>query len=134
MHVLALSTKRRRRSRIMTFVCKTYEIPVSACRAFRAGDRSVLICERNGTFFAHSATCPHQGNSLDGARLWGDLIDCPWHHYLFDVATGENVYPRRVYPSDRPDLQAAVRPLASFPTEVRDGAIFVRFPPAGGDP
>jgi 3-phenylpropionate/trans-cinnamate dioxygenase ferredoxin subunit len=112
----------------LTFVCKTAEIPPSTCRAFQIGHRQVLICEYAGAFYAHSALCPHQGNSLDGASLWGSRIDCPWHHYLFDVVTGENVYPRRVYPSDRPDLTSSVAPLRTYPTEVRNGDLFVAFP------
>jgi nitrite reductase/ring-hydroxylating ferredoxin subunit len=88
----------------------------------------VLLCEHAGEVFAHSPLCPHQGNPLDGARLWGELIDCPWHHFQFHVVTGENVYPRRVYPTDRGDLEPTVRPLKSYRTCVRDGMVFVEFP------
>lgn len=112
----------------MTFICKTSEIPASTCRAFRVGDRSVLICEHDGAFFAHSTNCRHRGESLDGARVWGETIDCPWHHYLYDLRTGENVYPRNVYPADRPELEANLRPLATFPIEVRDEDLFVGLP------
>ncbi|MGZ3498841.1 MAG: Rieske (2Fe-2S) protein [Vulcanimicrobiaceae bacterium] len=112
----------------MKFVCKTSEVPREGCREFSVAGRHVLICEHNGSYFAHSATCPHQGNSLDGARLWDGLIDCPWHHYLFDVATGENVYPRRILPSDRHDLLRTVRSLRTFTAKVRDGDLFVALP------
>jgi 3-phenylpropionate/trans-cinnamate dioxygenase ferredoxin subunit len=119
-------------SRAVTFVCKTSEVPQSGCREFKVGRRHVLICEYQSQFFAHSALCPHQGCSLDGARLWGDLVDCPWHHYMFKVTTGENVYPRRVLPNDRPDLLETVRSLRTFPTKVHDGKVFVEFPSRQG--
>jgi 3-phenylpropionate/trans-cinnamate dioxygenase ferredoxin component len=111
----------------LTFVCRTSEVPTSTCREFFVGRRRVLICEHEGTYHAHSSICPHQGNSLDGASLWGRNIDCPWHHFLFDVVTGENVYPRSVYPTDRPDLLRTVAPLRTYATEVRDGDLFVSF-------
>jgi nitrite reductase/ring-hydroxylating ferredoxin subunit len=66
--------------------------------------------------------------ALDGARLWDGLIDCPWHHFQFDVVTGKNVYPRRVYPSDRRDLMKTVRCLRTFPTHIEGRNVFVQFP------
>jgi 3-phenylpropionate/trans-cinnamate dioxygenase ferredoxin subunit len=95
------------------FVCKTSEVPASACREFVVDRRRFLICERNGSYYAHSSSCPHQGNSLDGAQIWGDAIDCPWHHYLFDLVTGTNLYPK------------GTPALRTYPAEVRDGAVFV---------
>jgi nitrite reductase/ring-hydroxylating ferredoxin subunit len=31
--------------------------------------------------------------------MWGDAVDCPLHHYLFDLRTGSNLYPVPVYPA-----------------------------------
>lgn len=85
----------------------------------------MLVCNYDGVLFAHSGACPHEGRSLDGARLWGDLIDCPWHHYTFNVVTGENVYPGCVRPADRPDLLPGAIALRTFPMEVRGNEVFV---------
>lgn len=106
-------------------VCSVTDVPRGTCREFPAGRRTVLICNYNGEFFAHSAACPHEGRSLDGASLWGDVIDCPWHHYTFNVVTGENVYPSSVRPADRPDLLAGAIALRTYPVQIRDGNVFV---------
>lgn len=55
-------------------------------------------------------------------------MECPWHHYRFDPATGKNLYPADVYPDDLPQLQADVQPVEAFPVEVRGDEVFVGVP------
>ncbi|MHC8504289.1 hypothetical protein HF519_17915 [Pseudonocardia bannensis] len=38
---------------------------------------------------------------MDGGGVYGDEVDCPHHHYTYDGRTGENRYPRRVFPRSR---------------------------------
>ncbi len=42
------------------------------------GDRSVEIPSR----------CPHRGAPLDGGRIFGSFLECPWHGATFDLRTG----------------------------------------------
>jgi len=37
--------------------------------------------------------CPYRFNPLEGAVLWGPLIDCSWHHFQFDRRTGVITFP-----------------------------------------
>jgi nitrite reductase/ring-hydroxylating ferredoxin subunit len=114
------------RSRFV-FVCAAFEVPRSACREFRVDGRRVLICEDGGGYYAHSAVCPHQEYSLDGACLWNGSINCPWHGYTFDVVTGRNEYPGRVYPVGIPGPSKAIGSLDTFATELRGDRIYVAF-------
>ena len=57
--------------------------------------------------------------------LWDHLIDCPFHHFQYDVRTGENVFPKNVYPPDVSYLQQQLRPLQTYPVKVEDGEIWV---------
>ena len=57
--------------------------------------------------------------------MWGPLLDCPWHHFQYDVRTGENQFPRNVYPEDLPGLDEQVKPLRVYPVEIREGEIWV---------
>jgi 3-phenylpropionate/trans-cinnamate dioxygenase ferredoxin component len=98
-------------------ICFARDVLPSTCREFEAGRRRVLICEYQGAYYAHGAICPHRGNSLDGAPLWKGAIDCPWHHYLFDVVTGQSQDPARDVPS-----------LQTFPLERRGDDLYVAFP------
>jgi nitrite reductase/ring-hydroxylating ferredoxin subunit len=112
-----------------TRVCEASEIAPSTCREFEVGRRRVLICEYLGGYYAHSTLCPHRGNPLDGALLWDGAIDCPWHHYTFDVVTGENRYPARYYPEEiLSNFAETVRPLRTFPLERRGGDLYVALP------
>lgn len=51
-----------------------------------------LVREVGGDILVHSATCPHLLGPLDGPVEEGS-IQCPWHGYTFDLATGQCVSP-----------------------------------------
>lgn len=72
--------------------------------------------------------CPHRQNPLEGATLLGYLLDCPWHHFQYDVRTGGNHFPRNVYPPDMPGLEAQLRPLRTYSVNVAGGDLLVDVP------
>jgi 3-phenylpropionate/trans-cinnamate dioxygenase ferredoxin subunit len=101
------------------------EIPPGRTLFTRIGSKPILIANVAGQFFAVHGLCPHRNNPLDGATLLGPLIDCPWHHFQYDVRTGENHFPRNVYPSDMPQLQAQLGSLRVYQVDVRDQEIWI---------
>jgi 3-phenylpropionate/trans-cinnamate dioxygenase ferredoxin component len=101
------------------------EIPPGQCKFVWAGEAAVLLVNYRGTIYALSGICPHRNNPLEGAVLWGHFVDCPYHHFQYDVRTGENHFPKNVYPEDMPQLEQQVRPLRSYPVEVREGEVWV---------
>jgi 3-phenylpropionate/trans-cinnamate dioxygenase ferredoxin subunit len=76
----------------------------------------------DGTVAAASAVCPHRGEDLSEGMLYLGAIDCPLHHYLYDLRTGDNLYPRNVFPAD---LAAGLTPLPLYPVREEDGWIWV---------
>jgi nitrite reductase/ring-hydroxylating ferredoxin subunit len=87
-------------------------------------NRNVLLARLDdGTVAASAVACPHQGGDLSQGMLYMDAIDCPLHHYLYDLRTGINRYPREVYPAD---LAADLAPLRLYPVRETDGWIWVR--------
>ncbi len=106
-------------------VAHSEEIPAGQTRYYMAAGRAVVVAHWEGGFYALSGTCPHRGNPLRDAQLWGCLIDCPWHHFQYDIRTGENHFPRDVYPADDPELQQQLRPLATYRLELRGSEIWV---------
>lgn len=106
-------------------VSRVEEIPRGGTRFFTVRNRPVLLSNRHGTIHAHYGRCPHQGNTLEGARLWDNLLTCPWHQFQYDIRTGENVYPRNVYPADLSHLDRQLLPLRTYPVEVRGGEVWV---------
>ena len=56
---------------------------------------------------------------------------CPACHFQYDVTTGENHYPKNVYPEDYPRLQEQLQPLKTHPVQVTDGDVWVDLDGAG---
>ncbi|HSB15672.1 MAG TPA: Rieske 2Fe-2S domain-containing protein [Bryobacteraceae bacterium] len=106
-------------------LARAAEIPPGQTRFVWAGEAAVLLVNYRGAIYALSGICPHRNNPLEGAVLWGHLVDCPYHHFQYDVRTGENHFPKNVYPEDMPQLEQQVRPLRSYRVEVREGDVWV---------
>lgn len=104
-------------------VAQAAEIPEGALKEVSAGFERIVIANHAGKFYAFEAKCPHMGGPLGEGTLVGAQIDCPWHHYLYDIATGENYYPKSVYPTE---LKHNVKPLRTFPVRVIDGRVKVK--------
>ena len=75
----------------------------------------------DGTAVAVGPTCPHQHRPMDGASLYSEVV-CPHHHYTYDARTGENLYPKRVFPDRR---AARVQPIVVFDAWDEDGWLWV---------
>ena len=106
-------------------LARVEEIPPGRTKFFRLGSKTVVLANRAGQMYALQGICPHRNNPLEGAILWDHLLDCPWHHFQYDVRNGENHFRRNVYPADLPRLQEQVRPLKTYPVEVKEGEVLV---------
>jgi nitrite reductase/ring-hydroxylating ferredoxin subunit len=104
-------------------VAQSAEIPEGALKEVAAGAARIVIANHAGNFYAFQARCPHMGAPLSEGTLVGSKIDCPWHHYLYDLATGENYYPKSVYPEE---LKHAVPRLKTFPVRQVNGRLEVK--------
>lgn len=59
-------------------------------------DGTALVLVRVGDrIFACGDTCAHRGGPLSGGKLTGTRLACPWHGWMYDVRTGECVFPGR---------------------------------------
>ena len=96
--------------------------PGTLSRAQVDGRKLVLARLDDGTLAAAPVACPHQGADLSEGMLYIDAVDCPLHHYLYDLRTGENRYPRNVFPAD---LAAGLKPLPLYPVKEEGGWIWV---------
>jgi len=99
--------------------------PGKVARAEVAG-RVLALVNMDGVVHAVDAVCPHQGGPLEQGTLWQGKLQCPWHFFLFDLATGSNCYPANVYPDDMPQLREQLAPLRVFPVRIEDGRVLVQ--------
>jgi 3-phenylpropionate/trans-cinnamate dioxygenase ferredoxin subunit len=105
-------------------VLQSAELPAGGLAKVVVEGEPVLLARlEDGTVAAASAVCPHRGEDLSGGHLYMGAIDCPLHHYLYDLRTGVNRYPRNVFPAD---LAADVAPLPLYPVKEEDGWICVQ--------
>jgi nitrite reductase/ring-hydroxylating ferredoxin subunit len=53
-----------------------------------AGDREIVVLRVDGALHAFDNACPHQGNPLVEGEILGDVLECAYHGWRFDLATG----------------------------------------------
>jgi len=107
-------------------------------RLVSVGTTEVIVVRLpDGEVVAFTSRCPHQGTDLMDASFFDGRLRCPYHLYLYDPHTGENIVPAR---DARPEHLWKLKPgyLPTHRVEERDGWIWVAprpcAPPAGYDP
>lgn len=103
----------------------TNELPPDTVLAVEVSGRQLALVSREGKFYALDGVCPHLGGPLGEGALWKGELECPWHHFRYDLETGRNTYPANVYPDDLPQLQADLKPLKTYAVKVERGRILV---------
>lgn len=74
-------------------VARTDDVPPGVVRLVRAGDRRYALANVAGTYYALDNNCPHNGGPLAEGTLRGQELECPWHRWRWNVATGRNCWP-----------------------------------------
>ena len=78
---------------------RSEELEPGALQELDLRGRPILVARlRSGEVVAAGGLCPHEQAPLAQGTRRGDAVDCPRHHYLFDLRTGRNLYPYPIYP------------------------------------
>jgi NAD(P)H-dependent nitrite reductase small subunit len=91
---------------------KLEHLPVGESRCIELGDVQVGLFRNPDGLFAVDNVCPHRGGPLHEGMVTGDSVTCPWHQWQFQLDDGVC----RNIPKVR---------IATYPVEVRDGAIWI---------
>jgi 3-phenylpropionate/trans-cinnamate dioxygenase ferredoxin component len=94
-------------------VARSGQIPDGYVRRFYAKDVEMCIARFNGNAYATSNYCTHLDCLLSSGKLVDDGIGCSCHGSVFDLATGEAIYP------------PATEPIRTYPVREADGEVFV---------
>lgn len=89
-------------------ICPAEEIPPGERKIVEVAGLSIGVFNIDGEFYAMNNVCPHQLAPLCegevtgmttaeevGEYNWscdGEIVKCPWHHWEFDITTGESVF------------------------------------------
>src|SRR5262245_55434722 len=89
------------------------ECPSGQVLGVAAGRERIALINVEGDFYALLDRCSHQDYPRPEGVLDGTRLECIYHGAKFDVCSG------------RAMQLPAIRPVKTFPVEVRDGAVFV---------
>lgn len=98
-------------------VARSGQVPDGWVRRFFAGDVELCVARLRGRAYATTNYCSHLDCLLSAGKLVDDGIGCSCHGSVFDLETGEPVYP------------PATEPISTFPVREADGQIFVCIAP-----
>jgi nitrite reductase/ring-hydroxylating ferredoxin subunit len=59
---------------------------------------------------------------MEGGSLFTDVVACPKHQYTYDAHTGENRYPKNVFPAHR---AKALTGITIYAAREHDGWVWV---------
>lgn len=90
------------------------ECPPGSLRPVMVGSDPVVLANVDGTLYAVSDRCSHEEYPLSDGDLEGSILVCPFHGARFDVTSGA----ARGLP--------AVRPVKSYPVEIRGDGIYIQ--------
>jgi 3-phenylpropionate/trans-cinnamate dioxygenase ferredoxin subunit len=89
------------------------DCPVGGLKPADAAGTAVVLANVDGTIYALRDQCSHEEYPLSDGELDGTDVVCVYHGARFDACTGA----RKALP--------AVRPVKSYPVEVRDGDVYI---------
>ena len=69
------------------------DVPPGKLLQVRAGERTYVLANVDGTLHALDNNCPHNGGPLAHGALNGPQLTCPWHGWTWDVTSGRNCWP-----------------------------------------
>jgi len=90
------------------------DCPPGSLRSVMVGINPVVLANVDGTIYAVMDRCSHEDLPLSDGEVEGCNVVCQYHGARFDLATGA----ARSLP--------AVRPIKTFPVELRDDGIYVQ--------
>lgn len=72
-------------------VGKLSDIAPGSSSVVDVNGKALALFNVAGVVYAMDNTCRHRGGPLGEGLLEGDVVTCPWHHWEYNVRTGELV-------------------------------------------
>lgn len=93
-------------------VARVEDIQAGQVKVVTVNQKTIAVFNVNGTFYAISNLCPHEGGPLSEGRVKGHIIACPWHDLAFDLRNGQGT-------------DGGGYCVGSYEVRVEEGAVFV---------
>jgi 3-phenylpropionate/trans-cinnamate dioxygenase ferredoxin subunit len=98
---------------IWVSVAAEHDCPVGTLKGVMAQGIPVVLANVDGSVYALKDRCSHEDYPLSDGELDGGDVVCIYHGARFEACNGA----RKSLP--------AIRPVQSFPVEIREGHIYV---------
>jgi 3-phenylpropionate/trans-cinnamate dioxygenase ferredoxin component len=95
-------------------VASLEECPPGQLRPVMVGIEPVVLANVDGVVYAVRDQCTHEELPLSDGELEGDVVVCQYHGARFHLASGA---PRGL---------PAVKPVKTYPVEIRDDGIYIQ--------
>jgi nitrite reductase/ring-hydroxylating ferredoxin subunit len=76
-------------------VASLAEVPAGQLKLVELDGTRIVLARVGDRVYACGDTCSHQGGPLSEGRLSGNRLACPWHGWMYDVRTGQCLFPGR---------------------------------------
>ena len=70
-------------------LCQLDEVEEGRGKFVEVGGFQLAVFVHEGKPFVLDNRCPHAGGSLSGGHVESGCAVCPWHHWAFDLGTGQ---------------------------------------------
>ena len=90
------------------------DCPPGSLYSVMVGFDPVVLANAEGTIYAVMNRCSHEDLPLSDGEMEGTVLVCNYHGARFDATSGA---PRGL---------PAVRPIKTFPVEIREGGIYIQ--------
>jgi len=89
------------------------DVPPGTLKAVVENGTAIALANVDGDLYALEDRCSHQDYPLSDGELEGTRLQCIYHGAEFDVCSGKAL------------TLPAIRPVKSFPVEIRDDDVYV---------
>jgi nitrite reductase/ring-hydroxylating ferredoxin subunit len=92
------------------------EVPAGRPTLVQLDGTRIVLARVGDAVYACGDVCSHRGGPLSEGKLNGTRLVCPWHGWMYDVRTGQCLFPGRG------------EAVPSYPVRTDAGEIFVELP------
>ena len=68
-------------------VAAVADIPAGSVREVEVNGKKIAVANIEGQFYALDNTCVHRGGPIGQGVLEGNVVECPWHGWQYDMKT-----------------------------------------------
>jgi nitrite reductase/ring-hydroxylating ferredoxin subunit len=71
------------------------EVPAGQPKLVELDGARIVLARVGDLVYACGDVCTHRGGPLSEGKLNGTRLACPWHGWMYDVRTGQCLFPGR---------------------------------------